>query len=72
MPAAAANRMIALAREAVEFRLQQRAEDLAHAVGAEVEAQDAVAILHALVVTDHGGDDELVGHVVRVGVAAPP
>ena len=57
-----------LAREAIELRLQQRGEDFAHPVGAEVEAQDAVAVLHAFVVADDGGHDELVGHVVRVGV----
>ena len=60
------------ARETVEFRLQQRGEDLPHAVGAEVEAQDAVAVLHALVVTDDRGEDEFVGHVVAVAVLARP
>ena len=37
-----------------------RAEDFAHAVGAEVEAQHAVAVLHAAIVADHGRQDELV------------
>ena len=62
----------ALARKAVEFRLQQRGENFPHAVGAEVEAQDAVAILHALVITDDRGEDEFVGHVVGVGCPARP
>ena len=47
--------MAPLAREAVEVRVQQRGEDLADPVGAEVEAQDAVAVLHALVVADDRG-----------------
>ena len=34
----------ALAREAGEIRIEHRAEDFAHAVGAEVEAQHAVAV----------------------------
>ena len=57
------------ARKSVEVGLEQRAKDLAHPVGAEVETQDAVAVPHPLIVADRGRDDELVERVVRVGVA---
>ena len=54
MPAAAANADRARAREAREGRIEQGGQDLAHAVGAEVEAEQAVAVAHAAVVADHG------------------
>ena len=44
----------ALAREAGELRIEHGAENFAHAVGAEIEAQHAVAILHAAIIADHG------------------
>ena len=49
-----------LAGEAVEGRVQQGGEEFANPVGAEVEAQDGVAVLHAGVVADDRGGDELV------------
>ena len=58
----------ARALEAVEFRVQQGGEDLAHAVGAEIEAEHAVAVAHALIIADDAGDDELVGHLAPVRV----
>ena len=62
-----------LAREAVERGIEQRGEDFAHPVGAEIEAQDAVAVLHALVVADHRRRDELVGLVApRRRPRSPP
>ena len=82
MPTAAANLHHALAREAGESRIEHRAEDFAHAVGAEVEAQHAVAVAHAAIVADHRRDDELVELLLGIGVgdrrpadresAAPP
>ncbi len=62
----------ARAREAGERRIEQRAEDLAHAVGAEVEAQHAVAVAHAAIVADHRRQHELVADVVRIGVRDRP
>ena len=50
----------ALAREAGKIRIEHGAENFAHAVGAEVEAQHAVAVCHAAIVADHRRDDELV------------
>ena len=49
--------------------IEHRAEDFAHAVGAEVEAQHAVAILHAAIAADRGGDDELVELLFGIGVS---
>ena len=46
--------------EAVEPGIEQRRQDLAGAVGAVVEHQDAVAVLHARVAVDHGRQHELV------------
>ena len=48
------------AREAGEIRIEHGAQDFAHAVGAEVEAQHAVAVLDAAIVADHRRHDELV------------
>ena len=67
MPTAAAKRMRRGRGEAVEIRVEQGGQDLAHAVGAEVEAQQAVAVLHAVIVADHGGHDELVGDALAIG-----
>ena len=72
MPAAAAIRTRAPARKAGECRIEQRCQNLAHAVGAEVEAQHAVAVAHAAIVADHGRQHELVGDVVRIGVRDRP
>ena len=58
----------ALARKAGKIRIEHRAENLAHAVGAEVEAQHAVAVLHAAIVADHRRHDELVEFLVGVGI----
>ena len=58
----------ARARESGEFRIEYRGEQLAHAVGAEVEAKHAIAIAHALIGADDGGQDELVGDVLAVRI----
>ena len=55
MPAAAANLRHPRAREAVEVGVEQRGQDFAHPVGAEVEAQEAVAVLHAAIAADDAG-----------------
>jgi hypothetical protein len=52
--------MVGIGREAIEAGVEQRGQDLAHAVGAEVEAEQPVAVSHAGVVADRGGGDELV------------
>ena len=57
----------ALTGEAVELRIEQGGEDFPDPVGAEVEAEDAVAVLHPLVVADHRGRDELVVFLGLVG-----
>ena len=49
-------------------RIEHRGRDFAHAVGAEVEAQHAVAVAHAAIAADHGGHDELVELLLGVGV----
>ena len=54
-------------REAVEIRIEQRAEQLAHPVGAEVAGQQPVAAAHAGVAADHRRQHELVGFAARVG-----
>jgi hypothetical protein len=41
-------------------RVEQDAEQLPDAVGAEIEAENAVAALHAAVVADHRGQDEFI------------
>ena len=53
--------------EAVELRVDQRAEDLPGAVGAEVGEEQPVAVGGALVVADHRRRDELVGLAAGVG-----
>ena len=58
----------ARAREAGKRRIEHGAEDFAHPVGAEIEAQHAVAVLHAAIVADHRRHDELVVVLVRIGV----
>ena len=58
----------ALAREARKIRIEQSGQDLAYAVGAEVEAEHAVAVAHAAIVADDRGHHELVAEIVRVGV----
>ena len=58
----------ALAREARERRVEHGGEDFAHAVGAEVEAQHAVAVVHAAIVADHRRQHELVELLFRIGV----
>ncbi len=55
------------AGEPVEVRVGERGDDLPHPVGPEVEADDDVAALHAVVAADDGRRDELVGDVVLVG-----
>src|SRR6185437_4576866 len=56
----------AAAIDLVEARLGQRARDLAHAVGAEVEGDDRVAGADARLLADRRGLDELVGLVALV------
>ena len=68
MPTAAARLTLALARETGERRIEDGGEDLAHAVGAEVEAEHAVAVAHAAIVADHRRQDELVADFLRIGV----
>ena len=55
------------AREALEGRVEQGAQDLAHPVGAEVGAEEPRALARAGVVADHGGLHELVGLAALVG-----
>ena len=72
----------ARARERGECRIEQGRQDLAHAVGAEVEAEQSVSVAHAAVVADDGRHHELVGDIAGIGVrnrrlrigesAAPP
>ena len=64
MPTAAANARARLRAKAGEIRIEDGAEDFAHAVGAEVEAQHAVAVAHAAIAADHRRHDELVDHVL--------
>ena len=67
MPSAAAKRTVRGAREPVERRVEQRQQDLARAVGAEIGQHDPVAVPHARIAADHGRHDELVGLAARVG-----
>ncbi|GBD42342.1 hypothetical protein HRbin39_01732 [bacterium HR39] len=53
--------------ERVEVRIDQCRHDLADAIGAEVGAQDAVAVRHAPVAFHHEGRDELVAEIARIG-----
>ena len=68
MPTAAANCTALRAAKPENSGIEHDAEDFAHPVGAEVEAQHAVAVLHAAIVADHGGHDEFVGLPLRIGV----
>ena len=63
MPSAAAKLMARLRGKPSKSGSSNAGEDFPHAVGAEVEAQDAVAVVHAFIVADHGGRDEFVGLV---------
>ena len=54
--------------KAVEAGIDHRRQDFPHPVGAEVEAQQRVAVLHAGIVADGGGDDEFVGDLLAVGL----
>ncbi len=56
----------ARARKAVETRVEERGQDLPHAIRSEIEAEQAVAVLHAPIIADAGGDDELVRYILRV------
>ena len=67
MPTAQANLDGALAFKSRKRRIEDRRENLAHAVGAEIEAENAVAVAHAAIVADHRRDDELVELLVRIG-----
>ena len=58
-----------LALEACEGGVEQGAQQLAHPVGAEVEAEHPVPVLHALIIADYGGVDEFVALVMGVGVS---
>ncbi len=55
------------ALEVRKFRIEQRRQDLADAVGAEIRRHQPVAVLHAGIVADHGGLDELVAFAARIG-----
>src|SRR4029077_5461396 len=52
-------------REAGKTRIEDRPKNLAHAVGAEIEAEHAVAVTHADIVADDRGEDELVEFLLR-------
>jgi hypothetical protein len=56
------------ALEGVEGWIEQGGEEFANTVGAEVERQDGIAVAHAVVAADAGGDDELVGHAFAIGL----
>ena len=58
----------ATARKAVERRVEHGAENLAHAVGPEVEAKHAVAVANAAVIADHRRHHELVAEIVAIGI----
>ena len=58
----------ARARKTGEVRIEHGAQNFPHPVGAEIEAQHAVAVLHAAIVADHRRNDELVEFFVGVGV----
>ena len=55
-------------REAGEIRIEHRAQNLPRAIGAEVEAQHAVAVPHAAIIADHRRQDELVELLFRISV----
>src|SRR5439155_14508266 len=56
------------AGKAVEGRIEQRGENLAHAVGAEIEAEDAVTVSHAAVIAHDRRYDELIADVALIGI----
>ncbi len=58
----------ALARKAAKGRIEHRRQDLADAVGAEIEAQHGVAVLDAAIAADHRRHDELVVDAVGIGI----
>ena len=58
----------AAALEAVEGGLEQGAEELAHAVGAEVGHQHRVPVAHAAIAADHARRHELVAFAGGVGL----
>ncbi len=68
MPTAAANRTTRLRGKPEKSGSSMRAENFAHAVGAEIETQHAVAVFHAAIVADHRRHDELVELFVGIGV----
>ena len=53
MPTAADELHHALALEPSNIRIEHRAKNFAHAIGAEIEAQHTVAVLHAAIIADH-------------------
>ena len=56
------------ALEPLEVGIEHGGEDLAHAIGAEIDAKYAVAILHAGIVANDRGLDEFVALVMGVAV----
>ena len=58
----------ATAGKAAEARVEQGGQDLAHAVGAEIEAKHAVAVPHAPILADHRRNDELVADLVCISI----
>ena len=80
MPVAAAKRATRGRGNPEKCRIEKGSQDFAHAVGAEVEAQQSVPVPHAAVVADDGRHHELVGDImgicvrdrrVRIGKAWP-
>ena len=67
IPSTAAHCGRAADLEAVEARIDQRAEDLPRPVGAEVGEEQPVAVPRAGIVADHRRRHELVGLAARVG-----
>ena len=55
------------ARETVERRIQKRRQNLPDPVRSEVETQDGIAVLHALVVADDRGRDEFIEFAIGIG-----
>ncbi len=60
MPSIAAQLRAGAGVEVVEAGVAEGRQDLARAVGAEVQAEEAVAVAGARVAVDHGGGDEFV------------
>ena len=59
---------LASAREGSKARIEEGSQDLAHPIGAEVEAEHPRGVPHALVVADDCRQHELIADIVRVGV----